>query len=222
MALKPIDPLAVPVAEPGVEVALCRRTRGHCAPSRQAHEPTNRRRDPPLHPAAEPHQAERPICRALAPSCRRSMPWQQSPSARHEPDVAGDSLTSDRQGGAAGHRGWFRGFSQAVPVADPDQSLKAPKATNPQTRIFPLGVRAVLGRAAGGGKRRLWQGRAASCAEQASVKEEHPATHHRPYHSPLRACRNPAPLVGICAAGLVKPHPRGRDAGTGFANLSGN
>ena len=33
-----------------------------------------------------------------------------------------------------------------------------------------------------------------------------------PYRLPLRACRNPAPLVDICAArlvpGLVKPHPR--------------
>jgi hypothetical protein len=28
---------------------------------RQAHEPTNGRRDPPLHSATEPHQAERPI-----------------------------------------------------------------------------------------------------------------------------------------------------------------
>ena len=30
----------------------------------------------------------------------------------------------------------------------------------------------------------------------------------------LRACRNPAPLVGMCAArlmpGLAKPHPRGK------------
>ena len=148
------------------------------------------------------------------------------PIPRHEPDVAGDSLTSDRQGGAVGHRGWCSRFCQAVPVADPDQFLKAPKATNPETRIFPLGVRAVLGRAASGGKRRLWQGRAASCAEQASVEEEHPHHTTRTYRLPLRACRNPAPLVGICAArlvpGLVKPHPRGKDAGTGFANLSGN
>jgi hypothetical protein len=90
---------------------------------------------------------------------------------------------------------------------------------------FPLGVRAVLGRAASGSKRRLRQGRAASCAEQASIKEKHPLHSARPYRSPLRACRNPAPLVSICAArlvpGLAKPHPRGKDAGTGFANLSG-
>ena len=42
---------------------------------------------------------------------------------------------------------------------------------------------------------------------------------------PLRACRNSAPLVGICAArlvpGLVKTAPEEKDAGTGFANLSG-
>jgi hypothetical protein len=44
---------------------------------------------------------------------------------------------SDRQGGEAGHRGWCSSFCQAVPVADPDQSLKAPKTTNPETRVFP-------------------------------------------------------------------------------------
>jgi len=41
----------------------------------------------------------------------------------------------------------------------------------------------------------------------------------RPYRLPLRACRNPAPLVGMCAArlvpGLAKPHPRGKTRARG-------
>jgi len=110
-------------------------------------------------------------------------------------------------------------------VADPDQSLKAPKATNPETRIFPLGVRAVLGRAASGGKRRLWQGWAASCAEQASVEGKHPATHHQTLS--LAAPRLPQP--GPARRHVRRPPgarpsqtaPEGEDAGTGFATLSG-
>ena len=110
-------------------------------------------------------------------------------------------------------------------MSDPDQSLKAPKATNPETRIFPLGVRAVLGRAASGGKRRLWQGQAASCAEQASVEKKHHAAHHQT--SRLPALRLPQP--GPARRHVRRPPdarpsqtaPEGEDAGTGFATLSG-
>ena len=46
-----------------------------------------------------------------------------------------------------------------------------------------------------------------------------------PYRLPLRACRNPASLVDICAPrlvpGLVKPHPRGKTRAQGSRNLSG-
>ena len=47
----------------------------------------------------------------------------------------------------------------------------------------------------------------------------HCATQEEPHCLPLRACRNPASLVGICAArlvpGLVKPHPRGKTRAQG-------
>src|SRR6516164_2106801 len=127
--------------------------------------------------------------------------------------------------GRPGAELWYSAFCQAVLVADPDQSLKAPKATNPETRIFPVGVRAVLGRAVSGGKRRLWQGRAASCAEQASVEKKYPATHHQTLS--LAAPRVPQPdparrhLRRPPDARPSQTAPEGKDAGTGFANLSG-
>jgi len=139
--------------------------------------------------------------------------------------VSGNRLQSDHHGRAAGHRGWCSRFCQAVPVADLDQSLKAPKATNPETRIFPLGVRAVLGRAVSGGKRRLRQGRAASCAEQASVEKKYPATHHQILS--LAAPRLPQPdparrhLRRPPDARPSQTAPERKDAGIGFANLSG-
>jgi hypothetical protein len=46
-------------------------------------------------------------------------------------------------------------FCQAVPVADRISLSKHQRPRNPETRIFPLGLRAVLGRAASSGKRRL-------------------------------------------------------------------
>ena len=216
-ARKPLAlPVAVVVGQPGVEVARAKPT------SARTHEAIegSARSD------AEPHQAEKAnsVMGAARRLCRRSIPRRQSPSARHESGCGRRRSNERPPGRAAVHRGRCSRFCQSVPVADPDQSLKAPKATNPETRV-PLGVRAVLGRAASGGKRRLWQGRAASCAQQASVeKKKHHAAHDRPYRLLLRACRNPAPLVGMCAArlmpGLAKPHPRGK-TGTGFATLSG-
>ena len=107
-------------------------------------------------------------------------------------------------------------------MADPDQPSHNTKGHEPGVRVFPLGVRAVLGRAASGDKRRLSQSRAASCAEQVNVEEKHTT---RPYRLPLRAWRNSAPLVGICTArllpGLVKPHPRGKTRAQG-SRISGN
>jgi len=56
-------------------------------------------------------------------------------------------------------------------------------------------------------------------------KEKHRATHRRTYRLPLRACRNSAPLVGNLrrppGARPRQTAPEGKDAGTGFANLSG-
>ena len=157
-ARKPLAlPVAVVVGQPGVEVARAKPT------SARTHEAIegSARSD------AEPHQAEKAnsVMGAARRLCRRSIPRRQSPSARHESGCGRRRSNERPPGRAAVHRGWCSRFCQSVPVADPDQSLKAPKATNPETRVFPFGVRAVLGRAASGGKRRLWQGRAASCAE---------------------------------------------------------
>ena len=160
-ALKPVDPLAVLVAvvvgQPGVEVALCRRTGGHCAqadtrPNPRTYEGIFRPRVWTLNCNRQKGQ----FCPGRrAPSCRRSVPRRQSPSARHEPGCGRRRSNERPPGRAAGHRGCCLRFCQAVPVADRISLSKHQRPRNPETRIFPLGLRAVLGRAASSGKRRL-------------------------------------------------------------------
>ena len=102
------------------------------------------------------------------------------------------------------------------------------KHQRPRTRCPRLSprLRAVLGRAASRSKCRLRQGRAASRAEPSQCRKKSAALHTGGSHRlPLRACRNSAPLVGICASrlvpGLVKPHPRGKTRAQG-SRISGN
>jgi hypothetical protein len=102
----------------------------------------------------------------------------------------------------------------------PGSASQSTKGHEHGVRVFPLGVRAVLGRAASGSKCRLTQGQAAPRAELSQRRRKAPRyTPGGPHRLPLRACRNSAPLVGICAArlvpGLVKPHPRGKTRAQG-------
>jgi hypothetical protein len=86
--------------------------------------------------------------------------------------------------------------------------LTADTPANPGARVSLLGLRAVLGRAERGGER---------------VGPRH-ARHARPQASCAWLCVAPVPLRAFHAArpmpGLGKPHPRGKDAGAGPADLS--
>ena len=211
--------VVIVVGESGVEMALCRGSGGHCAPSRQAAEPTSLERDPGRGSDAEPRQRKGQFCPGrLAPSSRRSIPPRQSPFARHEPVC--DRRRSDERppGRTAGGRGWCPRFSRRslCPIQISLSKHQRPRALRPASS-----PRCACGFRPGGErcKRRLWQGQAASCAEQSSVEKSTTLHTIRPHGFLLRACRNPAPLVGMCAArlmpGLAKPHPRGKTRARG-------
>jgi len=196
-------------------------------PTGRTDERTNPRTDQAARPDAEPHLGRTAEC------CPARL-------ALHRPEInPGAAELISRTGAglwpatvfrvttwqAAGRRAWYSAFCQAISVADPDQPSHSTKGHEPGVRVFPLGVRAVLGRAASGSKCRLRQGRAASRAEPSQCRKKSTALHTGGSHRlPLRACRNSAPLVGICAArlvpGLVKPHPRGQTRAQG-SRISG-
>ena len=101
----PAVPVAVVVGQPGVEVALCRRTGGHCA---QADKPPNPRTYEeifrPRVCTLNCNRQKGQFCPGRrAPSCRRSVPRRQSPSARHEPGCGRRRSYERPPGGAAGH-----------------------------------------------------------------------------------------------------------------------
>ena len=128
--------------------------------------------------------------------------------------MAGNRFPSDHMAGRPGAELGIRGSAKRSLWPTRISLLKAPKATNTASASFPSAA-CVLGRAASRSKCRLRQGRAASRAEPSQCRKKSAALHTGGSHRlPLRACRNSAPLVGICAArlvpGLVKPHPRGK------------
>ena len=51
--------------------------------------------------------------------------------------MAGNRFLSDHMAGRPGAELGYSAFRQAVSVADPDQPLKAPKATNTVSASFP-------------------------------------------------------------------------------------
>jgi hypothetical protein len=141
------------------------------------------------------------------------------------PDVPGDSLTSDRQGGRPGAEVGVRDSARRYlwPIRISFSKHQRPRTLRPASSPSAC-VRFWAGRRAAANADYGKAGPRHAQSKPASSRNT-PRHTTRPYRSPLRACRNPAPLVGICAArlvpGLVKPHPRGKDAGTGFAHLSG-
>ena len=115
-------------------MALCRGSGGHCAPSRQAAEPTSLERDPGRGSDAEPRQRKGQFCPGrLAPSSRRSIPPRQSPFARHEPVC--DRRRSDERppGRTAGGRGWCPRFSRRslCPIQISLSKHQRPRALRP-------------------------------------------------------------------------------------------
>ena len=106
--------VAVVVGQPGVEVALCRRTGGHCAQADKRPNPrTYERIFRPRVCTLNCNRQKGQFCpRRLAPSCRRSIPRRQSPSARHEPECGRRRSNERPPGGAAGHRVDVRGSAR--------------------------------------------------------------------------------------------------------------
>ena len=138
--------------------------------------------------------------------------------------MAGSRFPSDHM---AGRPGAELGIRRSAKRSLRPTRISLSKHQRPRTRcpVFPLGVRAVLGRAASGSKCRLTQGQAAPRAELSQRRRKAPRyTPGGPHRFPLRAWRNSAPLVGICTArllpGLVKPHPRGQTRAQG-SRISG-
>jgi len=128
-ARKPLAvPVAVVVGQPGVEVALCRRTGGHCAqadkrPNPRTYEGIFRPRVCTLNC----NRLKGQFCPGrLAPSCRRSVPRRQSPSARHEPGCGRRRSYERPTGGAAGHEVAVRGSARRSlwPTGSVSQSTK--------------------------------------------------------------------------------------------------
>ena len=128
----PAVPVAVVVGQPGVEVALCRRTGGHCAqadkrPNPRTYEGIFRPRVCTLNC----NRLKGQFCPGrLAPSCRRSVRGGRAHPPGMSRDVGGDGLMSDHQAGRPGTRLLFE-VLPGGPCGRPDQSLKAPKATKP-------------------------------------------------------------------------------------------
>jgi len=106
--------VAVVVGQPGVEVALCRRTGGHCAQADKRPNPrTYERIFRPRVCTLNCNRQKGQFCpRRLAPSCRRSIPRRQSPSAGIGRNVAGDGLMSDHQAGRPGTEAGVRGAAR--------------------------------------------------------------------------------------------------------------
>ena len=162
----------------------------------------------------------------LAPSCRRSISWRQSPSARHEPDVAGDSLTSDRQGGAAGHRGWFRGSARwsLWPIRISRSKHQRPRTLDPH-----LPPRRACGFRPGGGRRQTpTMARPGRVMRRASQRQGE-APRDTP---PDLITRRSAPAATRPRSSAFAPPAScpawpnrtrgGKTRAQGFANLSGN
>ena len=174
---------------------------------------------------AEPRQRKGQFCPGrLAPSSRRSIPPRQNPFARHEPGC--DRRRSDERppGRTAGGRGWCPRFSRRslCPIQISLSKHQRPRALRPASS-----PRCACGFRPGGErcKRRLWQGQAASCAEQSSVEKKHHAAHYQTSRLPAPRLPQPGPARRHVRrppdARPSQTAPEGEDAGTGFATLSG-
>jgi hypothetical protein len=181
-----------------------------------------------VRPDAEPHPGRR--ANAVPRASRCLVDVDQSRHRRaHRPggtrSADGSQFRSDHHGRAAGRRAWYFAFCQAVSVADPDQPLKAPKATNTVSASFPSAC--VRFRPGGERQQMPTTARPSRVMRRAKSVPKKGTALHIP-KGPI-ACRSAPAATRPRSSTFAPPAwcrprqtaPEAKDTGTGFANLSG-